>query len=157
MNVIEIFCVQMDVYGTKFVHLSGKLRVRDVGHAVTCKWITAGDTKTCSNWVLNMPWLIIKHLKLSTPWHKLSRWKFSIRTVRTTSEKLTLTCVNMHMTFASGFTSSITIKYWQEARLKRVFQYTCIIISKEHWRKLALWSAKLQIFADYSCHLWQPI
>ena len=36
-----------------------------------------GDAKACSNLVLNMPWLIIKHLKLSRPWHKLSYQKFS--------------------------------------------------------------------------------
>ena len=34
-------------------------------------------------------------------------------TVKTSSDKLTLTCVNMHVFCKSGFTSSITMKYWQ--------------------------------------------
>ena len=67
-------------------------------------------------------------------------------TVKTSSEKLTLTCVNMHVFCKSGFTSSITMKYWQEQDFQSLPVY--MYISKRHGQKLALWSAKLQMFDD---------
>ena len=42
-------------------------------------------------------------------------------TLKTSSEKLTLTCVNMHTPFTKWFTSSITMKYWSKTFI--VFQY----------------------------------
>jgi len=46
-------------------------------------------------------------------------------TLKTFSEKLTLTCVNMHQCAfrESGFTSSITMKYWREQDLQSLSVY----------------------------------
>ena len=44
-------------------------------------------------------------------------------TVKTSSEKLTLTCANMHGFHKSGFISSITIKYWQVQEIDESWHY----------------------------------
>ena len=44
-------------------------------------------------------------------------------TVETSSDKLTLTCVNMHAFRKSGFTSSITMKYWQAREIDESWHY----------------------------------
>ena len=52
-------------------------------------------------------------------------------TVKTSSEKLTLTCVNMHVFCKSGFTSSTTMKYWQQRDFHSLPVYMYCISPKD--------------------------
>jgi len=74
-----------------------------VGHRAFEVWQTVAQTFV----------LKVQHTKWQKDW-----------TLKTSSEKLALTCVYMHKPFAKkGFTSSMTMKYWREQDFQSLLQH----------------------------------
>jgi len=95
---------------------------------------------SCSYWMSNMTWLVIKHLKFSRLQSELLCWK---------------SCSCQYFIVRLG----MKLLSWKSISLKKssMPNLSAISYAEIFVQKFTSQSAKLQMFDDQSCHVWYPI